>query len=231
MNPTLTKLDREWRELCRASDSRKTLQRWGRLDPALAPLKSLEAVLETRKREPDSATTILAALARLSPVDELAARTLLQALLPGIIRMASTAFSDDPVAVDELVSLAWERIRTYPTSRLGSVAANVLWDVRKRYCEHRRIEAPDGVRLEVPVAGTEPSVEEIALGGSVIDSVLAAARSGVIDEVALALILRTRVDGISLERAATEQQSTVRRANCIRWRAERRLRPVLAMVS
>ncbi len=56
-------------------------------------------------------------------------------------------------------------------------------------------------------------------------------RDGVIDIVALGLILRTRVDGVSLELAAAEQESTVRQANCIRWRAERRLRPVLALVS
>ena len=29
--------------------------------------------------------------------------------------------------------MAWERIRTYPAGRRGSVAANVLFDVRKRY--------------------------------------------------------------------------------------------------
>jgi hypothetical protein len=43
-----------------------------------------------------------------------------------------------------MVSLAWERIRTYPTTRHGSVAGNVLLDVRKRYRAHRVIDAPTG---------------------------------------------------------------------------------------
>ncbi|MGH9164835.1 MAG: hypothetical protein ACRDZW_04885, partial [Acidimicrobiales bacterium] len=72
---------------------------------------------------------------------------------------------------------------------------------------------------------------DVVLGRSTIGDVVAAHRDGVIAMAALRLILRTRVDGVSLELAAQEQCSTVRQANCIRWRAERRLRPVLALVS
>lgn len=231
MNRTLTQLDREWRELCRSSDSRDALERWGRDEPALAGSPSLDAILIERRDDADAAPAILAALARLAVKDELAARTLLQALVPGLVKMASTCCSDDPAALDELLSLAWQRIRTYPTSRPGPVAANVIMDVRKRYREHRAIEAPHDSWPEMPPAGVEPSAEDVVLGRCAIDEVISAERDGVIDGVALGLILRTRVDGIPLEVVATEQQSTARQANCIRWRAERRLRPVLAMVS
>lgn len=231
MNRTLTQLDREWRELCRSSDSRDALDRWRRDEPALAGSSTLDAILVERREDAEAAPAILAALARLAVKDELAARTLLQALLPGLVKMASTCCSDDPAALDELLSLAWERIRTYPTSRPGPVAANVIMDVRKRYREHRAIEAPQDTWREMPTAGVEPSAEDVVLGRCAIEELIAAQRDGVIDGVALGLILRTRVDGISLEVAATEQRSTVRQANCIRWRAERRLRPVLAMVS
>ena len=150
MNRTLTELDREWRELCRSASSRLALQRWAYAEPALAGILTLEAVLVERKDDAEAAPAILAALARLAASDDLAARTLLQALMPGLVKMAATSCSDDPAALDELVSLAWERIRTYPTSRPGPVAANVLMDVRKRYREHRTIEAPDGVGPEMP---------------------------------------------------------------------------------
>ncbi|MGH3849009.1 MAG: hypothetical protein ACRDRT_04790 [Pseudonocardiaceae bacterium] len=151
--------------------------------------------------------------------------------MPGLVKMASTCCSDDPAAIDELLSLAWVRIRTYPVRRPGPVAANVLMDVRKRYREHRAIEAPDGTWVAMEPAGIEPSAEDVVLGRCAIGDLIAAERDGVIDIVALGLILRTRVDGVSLELAAAEQESTVRRANCIRWRAEHRLRPVLALVS
>ncbi|MDQ3642166.1 MAG: hypothetical protein M3450_12070, partial [Actinomycetota bacterium] len=177
------------------------------------------------------APAILAALARLAVNDDLAARTLLQALMPGLVKLAATSCSDDPAALDELVSLAWVRIRTYPTSRPGPVAANVLMDVRKRYREHWTIEAPDGLWPEMPLTRIEPSAEDVVLGRCAIGDVIAAHRVGVIDVVALGLILRTRVDGVSLELAAAEHEATVRQANCIRWRAERRLRPLLALVS
>jgi len=231
MNPTVTELDREWRQLCRSNESRIALQRWTETEPVFAGFASLDDVLVERKDDAEAAPAILAALARLAAIDHLAARTLFQALIPGLITMSTPCWTEDPFALDEMVSLAWERIRTYPNSRPGPVAANVLMDVRKRYRAHREIEVPDGVGPDLPPAGVEPSAEEIVLGRCAIGDVMAAERDGVIDVVALGLILRTRVDDISLELAAAEQESTVRQANCIRWRAERRLRPVLAMVS
>jgi hypothetical protein len=59
---------------------------------------------------------------------------------------------DDPAAIEEMVSLTGERIRTYPARRRGSVAANVFLDVRPRYRAHRLIEAPrsrDAGEMEV----------------------------------------------------------------------------------
>ncbi|MBW3642410.1 MAG: hypothetical protein KY447_05795 [Actinobacteria bacterium] len=226
MNRTLAALDREWGELNNSPTTAQALERWGRSEPALAGLPTLAAILEQR-RSPVAAPTILAALARLAVDDELAARCLLQALVPGLVRMASTAFADDPLALDEMVSLAWERIRTYPTSRPGSVAANVLWDVRKRYREHRVIEGPGSLAEEPTREEPTPSAEDIVMERSAVDDLVVAHRDGVISGAALVLILRTRIDEVSLDTAAREQHATVQQANCIRWRAERRLRPVL----
>ncbi|MDP9418958.1 MAG: hypothetical protein M3P53_02220, partial [Actinomycetota bacterium] len=145
MNPTLTELAREWAELDRSPTATAALERWRKEEPAVAGLSSLSAVLRERRAHPAKAPAILAALARLASGDALAARALLHAMVPGLLKLASTTFADDPLAFDEFVSLAWERIRTYPTSRPGSVAANVIWDVRKRYCEHRSIEEPESL--------------------------------------------------------------------------------------
>jgi hypothetical protein len=227
MNRTLAALDREWGELNRSPATVEVLDRWRRAEPALAGLPTLAAILEERRSDAEAAPAILAALARLAADDHLAARCLLQALVPGMVRMASTIYADDPLAFDELVSLGWERIRTYPTSRPGSVAANVLWDVRKRYREHRAIEDPESPGQEPRREQATPSAEEVVLARGAIDDVVVAHRHGVISGVALSLILRTRVDEVSLDVAAREQQANAKQANCIRWRAERRLRPVL----
>ncbi len=230
MNKTLAALDREWAELDRSRTARVALTRWAQAEPALAGPATLGALL-ARRRDPGAAPTILAALARLASDDEVAARTLLQALVPGLVRLASTACTDDPLALDELISLAWERIRTYPRTRNGSVAANVLWDVRKRYREHRSIDVPSAVTPRGTSEETSPSAEDVALARTVVDDLVAAHRSGMINEAALSLILRTRLCEVPLETAAADQHSTAAQANCIRWRAERRLRPAFAMAS
>ena len=95
-------------------------------------MADLDELLEMR-RNPTVAPRILSALARLARGDDVAARTLLQALVPGLVTLAASVGGDDPTALDEIVSLAWERIRTYPVSRPGSVAGNVLLDVRRGY--------------------------------------------------------------------------------------------------
>ncbi|MDP9440643.1 MAG: hypothetical protein M3P34_00350, partial [Actinomycetota bacterium] len=174
---------------------------------------------------------ILAALSRLAAGEELAARTLLQALVPGLVALARGPLAGDRTCLDELVSLAWERIRTYPTRRPGSVAANVLYDVRKNYLAHRSIESPKAQLCGDRSAPHAPSAEESALNRICLAEVLAAHRSGVIGGVAMDLIVRTRLDGVSLAEAATEHQASVEWANCVRWRAERRLRPLVAEAS
>ncbi len=230
MKATLTALDREWTALDRSPASTAALRRWATTQPALAGLDSLGAVLAARTH-PKAAPAILSCLAQLAGEDALAARTLLQALLPGLVRMATTSADDDPAALDELVSLAWERIRSYPTRRPGSVAANVLLDVHKRYREHRAIEAPARVAGRSQPPETAPSAEEVAIGRSAVDDLVAAQRAGLISAIALRLILRTRLDDVSLEIAAAEQATSTTLATCIRWRAERRLRPLLAEAS
>jgi hypothetical protein len=225
VHATLARLDGEWRDLATSEQSRATLADWQRVEPALGEGGDLADVLE-RRRNHLAAPAILAALARLAPSEPLAARVLLQALVPGLVRLAATAGYDDPAALDEMVSLAWERIRTYPTTRHGSVAANVLLDTRKWYRKHRAIEAPCG-GLNRDTAGAEacaPSAESIVIERSVAAEVRAACRADVISVGALELIVRTRVGGEPLELVANEEGCGVSQLAQRRWRAERRLR-------
>jgi hypothetical protein len=226
---TTQALDREWHDHHEHSDAGATaLTRWATMEPALRGLNDLGDVLD-RRRDSDRSEPVLAALARLAPTEPLAARTLLQALLPGIVTMSRRRFVDDPDAFEELTAIAWERIRTYPSDRPGAVAANVIVDVRKRYHAHRAALAPGEA---APVAlGLAPSAEEVALSRLTVDDVVAAARSGFISDTALRLILRTRIDDIPLRHVAAEHDEDEGTLTSIRWRAERRLRQRLAEVA
>jgi hypothetical protein len=226
---TLAALDREWTTLRTSPAARSSLLRWARAEPALTGLDDLDRVLELRLN-PSLAPRILKALAGFAPRDPLAARTLLQALVPGLSNLARTIGYDDRAALDEMVSLAYERIRTYPASRDGSVAGNVLLDVRKAYRQHRRIEKP-AVPSPAGRAASSPSAEEHVLRYSVVTELAAARRRGIVSDSALRLIVRTRLADEPLEHIAVEQQVNVHCLVARRSRAERRLRSCLEPVA
>jgi len=228
MQRTTQALDREWRaDHEHSTAGAAALARWRKREPDLHGLADLGEVLACR-RDDERGPAVLAALARLAPSEQLAARTLLQALLPGLVHMARRRFADDPDAFEEVTAIAWDRIRTYPPRRPGAVAANVIVDVRKRYQAQRAATVE-----QLPASGSEPSpsAEDVALGRLAVEDLVAAARAGVINGNALGLILRTRLDDVPLRQVAAERNEDERALTCIRWRAERRLRQSLAEVA
>lgn len=156
----------------------------------------------------------------MAPADHLAARTLLQGLLGGLCNLAHRVGRDDD-AIDDIVRLAWERIRTYPASRPGSVSANVLLDVRKRY---RREQDKARRQIGSCVATEAPSAEEQFVSHAFLEELVTASSSSGISDDVLATILRSRVGGESMADLAAEQQVTVKVLWHRRWRAEARLR-------
>jgi hypothetical protein len=107
MSHTLRSLDAEWRRMTRTSRAGRALRQWSIAHPALRGLADLDELLE-RRRDDQAAPSIRRALAVLAPGDGLAARALLPALLPGLVRLAGMIGYDDPAAIEEIVSLAWE---------------------------------------------------------------------------------------------------------------------------
>jgi hypothetical protein len=228
MQRTTEALDHEWRTAHEHSTGgAAALARWGEREPALYGLADLGEVLACRQ-DSERGAAVLAALARLAPTEDLAARTLLQALLPGLVHMALRRFADDPDALEEVTAIAWDRIRTYPPGRPGAVAANVIVDVRKRYQAQRAATVE-----QLPASSFEPapSAEDVALGRLTVEELLAAARAGIINGNALTLILRTRLDDVPIRQVAAERNEDEHALTCVRWRAERRLRQRLAAVA
>lgn len=224
MTRILDALDAEWAHLAASSAAAQALDRWRETDPDL-DVPTLNALM--RARANGNWNDVLAALARRAPSDRLAARVLLQALVPGLGSLARSLGGRD--VAPELLSFAWERIRTYPSGRPGSVAANTLLDVRKAYLASVSDSLPAGAGIEDAVL--VDSAEEVVLGGNADDLVrrLVAARdNGVISDDSLRAIVRTRVCGDTVAEAAAGECVTVALLRARRWRGERVLRECLA---
>ncbi len=216
----LQSLNQEWSTIVDSPAARRALMRWSSAHPVLAPADGLDDVIALGY-EPEEGPEVRRILAALAPTDELAARTLLQALLGGLCNLAQR-IGRDRDAIDDVVSLAWERIRTYPAHRPGSVSGNVLLDVRKRYS--REHDGAAQCRAAVGCEECEPSPEDRVVARAFLDEFVAAGkRSGVSSEV-LATILRSRVDGESMADLAAEQQVPVKVLWHRRWRGEARFR-------
>ncbi len=219
-------LNREWDRRACSVEARRALLRWRRLWPAFADCRDLRDVLD-RRRDRERAQEVLRPLALMAPSDDLAARTLLQALMPGLMSLARSVASDDPCGLDELVALAWERVRTYPGHRQGSVAGNVLLDVRKRYLKQRGFGAPVADVAQVSPEFSDPNGHEHEYGldtdlvvGFLHSAVLGGALSG--DD--LDAIVRSRMFDVPLREIAEERGISARALGQQRWRAEERLR-------
>lgn len=219
MPQILQSLNAEWAVIADSPAARRALMRWSSTHPVLAPAHDLDDVLELGYR-PDEGPEVRRALAALAPTDGLAARTLLQELLGGLCNLARR-IGRDADSVDEVVSLAWERIRTYPSDRPGSVSGNVLLDVRKRYC---RAHDTSTLCRAVECAGFEPSAEDRVVSNAFFEELVAASKRSGVSSAVLETIIRSRVVGESMADLAAEQQISLKVLWHRRWRGEARLR-------
>jgi DNA-directed RNA polymerase specialized sigma24 family protein len=228
-----TALDRDWTALVRSDDATAALDRWH--DDVRLRAASLDELLDRIWAAPMmEADATCAALARRAADDATAARTLLQALRPGLRtlgrRLALGAAFDD---VDhEVIALAWERIRTYPYDRRPrKIAPNVLLDVRKRYLQRIRAEQPDVGLDEISprLQPATPSAEDDALDSEIpslqraYGTLAMAVAAGAISDTAANIIWQTRIVGASDPDVASELGLRLRTMQRRRQRAERQL--------
>ena len=225
MASIMRSLNTEWATVADSPAARRALMRWTSRHPELGAATSVDDFVDTRSC-PGWGDQAQRALAAEAPSDELAARTLLQALLGGLARLGTRLAPDDPDVVDEAVSVAWNRIRTYPSRRSGPVAANVLLDVRKEVLRARGDGAvvPSGDGLNRRCTDDAPTPEEVVCGRAVVEELAAARDRGMVSSAALAAIFRTRVDGESLAEVAEDMGMSADAMWRRRSRAERRLR-------
>jgi hypothetical protein len=227
-------LDRQWAVLVQSPEANAALERWGD-EPGLHATDLDDLVTRIWGAPAREADSMLAALARRAGTDEVAARTLLHALRPGLRHLGRRfAFGGSDDLVDhEIVALAWERIRTYPAERRPRlIGANVLLDVRKGYLRQARREdaATDALRT----TGAEQALVAPSAEDALVEDELASLRRahallasavgrGAITRASAALVWRTRVQEDDDVTVAAELGVGVRTMQRRRQRAERQL--------
>jgi hypothetical protein len=163
-------LDQEWVEVVASPSTRRRLTEWSRTSRQLRGFNDLGAVVDyaNRRGKPRESDQVLSALAQRASTDDVAARTLLQAVMPGMRSLAhrysevASSVGEDPVSL--VIGLTYERIRTYPFDRRPQrIAANVLLDTRQRLQRTVGRPRPTIVSLEslsLEPAGGGPSADE-----------------------------------------------------------------------
>jgi hypothetical protein len=221
-------LDREWQRLGTSRTAHRRLRAVCDLAGGVASLADLER--HVRAAAPEDADRILLALVtRAVADDQLAARVLLQLLLPGTRNLARRwwALGDPDERAAAAVTAVYHRIRTYPVDRRpGRVAANVLLDAAR---ELRRAvprvvctPMPDPavhVRREDPVP--HPALELAQVLADAVDD-------GILTPADAHLIARSRIAGHRVEDIAAHHRLGTRALWDRRQRAERRVAAALA---
>jgi DNA-directed RNA polymerase specialized sigma24 family protein len=221
----VAELEREWRAL--APRIARSLRGWQRQEPGLAPFSSPQLLVRYLHRydaDLDAKDAALAALLRRAQTEPAAGRIILQALLPGLKRLAGRLIRS-PQARDEiwstLLAAAWERIHSYPLLRRPQrIAANLLLDTRLAIRQERELVRKRGGEVglaDLPL----PPPRLLPLG--LERPLRRAVDAGAISAEEAELIAQTRIDGTPLVELAAEEGVAYDALRVRRRRAERRL--------
>lgn len=234
----IRRLQADWEHLVESRAAAQALIRWGTLEPALRGWRNLDELRAAvhDRTDPARSDQILSALVRLAAVtghsDELAARVVLQLLVPGAIRLhlSNAARTRDLLDSESAVFAHLAiLIRTYPWQRrTRHTAANLLLDCRQRLSRSRRRnqpEVPVGLNLDHDSgrATTDRSDDMLEL----YDLLHWARRQGVLNELEVELLVANRVKDIPIDTLAKQYGRSRSSLFQIRAAAERRLRQAL----
>jgi hypothetical protein len=221
-------LETEWGQVASSRLAREALERWSE-DPALWGFRDLDELVEfaNRRRQPAASDRVLAALARRARTDDLAARTLLQAVLPGlksIIRTYGRNGTNDEVG-SAVIAIAFERIRCYPIARRPEhVAANILLDTRQAISRRRArdvaLREATGEPADVTCLLRVPARSERSASDELVHLVAEAVQRGALSPEGARVIVLTRVADVPIAELATRQGEDARAVRQRRRRAE-----------
>ena len=219
----VSSLGADWQRLLRGPLPAR-LRAWANEEPALAPFAGAPARLIGFLRGPATAAAkdeLLHALVRVAVEEPLAARFVLEAIIPGLTRLAERMIFDARDR-DELWALllahAWRLIRSYPLARRPRrIAANLLLETRRAALAEFTCERLPLCDPQITATGTGSA------GGDVEALLERAVAAGALTAEEVELILRTRIDRVPLAAVAADSGLAYHTLNVRRIRAERRL--------
>lgn len=218
-------LDGEWHKLAEDTNRARKLRDVCRAAGGATTLGAVERYV--RGADHEAADRVLVALARRAVGgDDLAARVLLQLLLPGTRNLARRwwALGDSDERAAAAVAAVYQRIRRYPIERRpGKVAANILMDAAR---DLRR--AVGNLERCIPTAdiGTREAVSltpDVHPAGELADALLDAVGEGRISSGDAQLIAQSRIGGTRIEAIAARRGMSTRTLWARRQRAEHAL--------
>jgi len=219
-------LDADWRIVAGSRAATDAMQRWAN-DPVLGACRSLDELLARTAAGADraDAESVLRALVRLAPDDDIAARTVLQALVPALVSVARrVGAADNPDAAAEVVAVAWTKIRhAIGSQRRGSIAANLVLEVlhvvwRSQHALAEQLVAP--ADLGRVAASDEPGTASSPTGREVLELV---GGSGSVPPEQLRLISDAVLDRVPVSVAARQAGISVKAMTRRRERARARV--------
>lgn len=233
-------LDDEWATVGESSSARSALARWALAEPALSRFDSPASVVRAcrRRDDPIGADRLLAAVLRYAE-EPLAARTVLQAVLPGLAaqvrrrtRHSRDLTGDGAVPWEcvedldgEAVTRALERINDLagnPSARVAQSIVDAAWvGLRSGAARRERRGRIAMIPLEEAPDPSAPPSRSAADELAVV--IVRAVQESVLRPRDAAVIYTSRVMGFSLADLASAQGRDVRAVRLQRARAERTL--------
>jgi hypothetical protein len=204
--PLFSNLDSEWRTVATSQDAQEALARWSD-DEVLAGGGSLDEILARtarggRRRDADA---VLRALITRAGSDEIASRTALQAVIPGLVSIARrVGAAENPDVEAEIAAVAWSTIRAGRlVRRRGSIAGQLLLDVfhvvsRTGRTELEHLVAPEDLARFMPAPAEHGSqgpdgrevLEFVARSGKVPPEQLRLISDAVLDQIPVSVAAR-----------------------------------------
>ena len=169
-------LEIEWRALHARPDAVDRARSWGVTDVAFTDLDELLRLAGFGATSTASGNEVLRRLARLGRHDELAARVVLQRVLPGLLAAVARRRRSPDGAFEELVGAAWVTIRASRTPwDHEQVAANIVRDAAYRaFTAPFRRRSASEIAVDPHTLDETPAVCEISAG----EELATAARRG-----------------------------------------------------
>ena len=178
-NSIISRLNREWSRIARRPHAIRKANQW---ELPGGPVDHLDVILERcgfdQPGNVDEHDEYLSRLVKVASHDELAARIVLQRIMPGIVsiavRRAPITAGGLAGSFDLAVSAAWLVIRQYPIDRRPRrVAANVLMDIEYlAFVRDSRLKSSRNENVLHPEAMLGAESSRLRVGDSPLDPVV-----------------------------------------------------------